>query len=137
MLVLLHALVLEQFKEAAVGFLWSKVCTKAKHLPPNSPWSPSSWRRKLQHAFASDHFKVAFLVWGPEKAAVDSHCQRTVRRREPIPVALTAVDKAALFLTQFPLQALRYIRDVLANGEGVLTCSSIGSTSCKSFDVIP
>jgi hypothetical protein len=41
-------------------------------------------------------------------------CQRTVRQREPIPVALTAFDKTALFLTQFPLQALRDIGDVLA-----------------------
>jgi hypothetical protein len=73
---------------------------------------------KAQHAFASDHFKMAFLAWGSDKAAIDSHCQRTVRWREPIPVALTAVNKAALFLTQFPLQALRYIRNVLANGEG-------------------
>ena len=36
-----------------------------------------------------------------------------------IPVALTAVNKTALFLTQFVLQALRYIRDVLANGERI------------------
>ena len=62
---------------------------------------------------------MAFLAWRPDKAAVDSHRQRTVRWGESIPVALTALDKTALFLTQFPLQALRYIRNVLANGERI------------------
>ena len=38
------------------------------------------------------------LCGAAEKAHVDSHCQRTVRRREHIPVVLTAVNKAALFL---------------------------------------
>ena len=54
-------------------------------LATRLPLVPIFVTPKGQHAFASDHFKVAFLVWGLEKAAVDSHCQRTVRRREPIP----------------------------------------------------
>jgi hypothetical protein len=97
-LVLLRALVLEQFKEAPFGFVVEGLY-EGEALASRLSLVPIFVAPKAQHAFASDHFKMAFLAGRSDKAAVDPHCQRTVRWREPIPVALTALDKTALFLT--------------------------------------
>jgi hypothetical protein len=78
--------------------------------------------------------KYPLLVLPADIATIDVDRKWTIGSRNFVPAPLAAFDETELFVAQFPLQPLCHIRDMLANG---ITGSSIGSTSCKSFDVIP
>ena len=74
---------------------------------------------KSQEAFASDYFEDSLLVLSADITAVNADRQRPIGSGKLVPDVLTTLDETELLLTQFPLQALRDIRDVLANGEGI------------------
>ena len=52
-------------------------------------------------------------------ATVNPDRKRTIGRGKFVPAPLAALDETELFVAQFLLQPLRYILDVLANGERI------------------
>jgi hypothetical protein len=72
---------------------------------------------KSQDALAGNHLELSLLVPPADIATVDSHGKRPIGSRKFVPAPLAALDETELFLAHFLLQPLRYIRDVLANGE--------------------
>jgi hypothetical protein len=133
-LVGLHTLAFEQLKQTALGFFIVNV----------NPGKASSRQLlfsflvalKSQNALAGNHLGLSFLVPPADIDTVDPDGKRTIGSRKFVPAPLAAFDEIELFVAHYLLQLLRYIRDVLANGKR-MTASSIGSTSCKSSDVIP
>src|SRR5271168_896279 len=74
---------------------------------------------KSQDALAGDHLEVSLLVPPADIATVDPDGKRTIGSRKFVPAPLAALDETELFVAHFLLQPLRYIRDVLANGERI------------------
>ena len=116
LLVLLHALGLKQLKEAALGLF-------IIGLHPGK----ASGRQlrffllvplKSQKALAGNDFEGPLLAPPADVAAVNADRKRPIGSRKVVPAVLAALDETKLFVTQFPLQALGDLRDVLAKGEG-------------------
>ena len=66
-------------------------------------------------------------------ATVNPDRKRTIGSGKFVP---DAFNETELFVTQFPLQALRYIRNVLANGERIdgLTAAALNLDASSQFD---
>jgi hypothetical protein len=71
---------------------------------------------KSQNALAGYHLELSLLVLPADIATVNPDRKRTIGSGKFVP---DAFNETELFVTQFPLQALRYIRNVLANGERI------------------
>src|SRR6202011_4239096 len=134
LLVGLHALGLKQLEQAA---LWLFI------VGLNPGKAPSREllffllvSLKGQETFAGDHLEVSLLVLRADIATVNPNRKRTIGSRKFVPALLAAINKTKLFVAQFPLQPLCDI-PTCWRMVNVLTGSSIGSTSCKSLDVIP
>src|SRR5208282_5810521 len=74
---------------------------------------------KSQDALAGNHLEMSFLVPPADVATIDPDGERTIGSRQFVPAPLAALDETELFVAHFLLQPLRYIRDVLANGESI------------------
>ena len=62
---------------------------------------------------------MSLLVLPADIATVNPDHKRTIGRGKFVLASLVALDETELFVAQFLLQPLRYIRNVLANGERI------------------
>jgi hypothetical protein len=74
---------------------------------------------KGQETLAGNHLELSLLVLPADIAPVNPDRKRTIGRGKFVPASLAALDETKLFVAQFLLQPLRYILDVLANGERI------------------
>src|SRR6202030_2327705 len=113
----LNALALEQLKQTALGFFI--VGLNPGKAPSRELLFSFLVALKSQDALAGNHLEMSLLVPPADIATIDPDGKRTIGSRKFVPAPLAALDDTELFVAHFLLQPLRYIRDVLANGERI------------------
>src|SRR5271157_4268102 len=129
-----HALALEQLKQTALGFFIVGL------NPGKAPFRQLLFfflvALKSQNALAGNHLEMSLLVPPADIATIDPDGKRTIGSRKfvPAPLAPSTKQNCSSPISCSNRSATSATCWRMMN---VLTGSSIGSTSCKSFDVIP
>src|ERR1700730_69873 len=117
LLVGLHALGLKQLEQATFGLFI--VGLNPGKAPSRELLFALLIPFKGQETLAGNHLELSLLVLPADIATVNPDRKRTIGRGKSVPASLAALDETELFVAQFLLQPLRYIRDVPANGERI------------------